>query len=135
MGLLGNNNIAGAWLKAWAWFTFKLDYYGNDGMPSKLSWCDFLIEGPGMKTGLFGQHKFHHYRRWMRGPLAEFLRDSVFVVESFPWRASDDVVPAVDTAAICFRNRSDVGWNCGDFFVDSSHRRHQAIWAINPGRT
>ena len=55
-------------------FTFKLDYYDKEGLPSKLAFFD-QIRKPLEHCGLLGLHKFLPYRHWFRNELASHIAD------------------------------------------------------------
>lgn len=55
-------------------FTFKLDYYHNDGMPGGLSRVDPIFDLVNACLPLLGKHKYLHYRSWFRKRLAPYLR-------------------------------------------------------------
>ncbi|MEZ5329503.1 MAG: asparagine synthase-related protein, partial [Verrucomicrobiales bacterium] len=72
MGYLGDRpNWRRVLGKTWAKLTFKLDYYGNDGMPCWLSTLDPLLDN----CGIIGRHKYLRYRRWFRSSLADYVRE------------------------------------------------------------
>lgn len=75
---LGHMNFAHrALLRLWSEFTFKLDYYYNDGMPGFFTSFDPLLRTMHNRELLFGQHKYLHYRQWFRRELADFTRDTL----------------------------------------------------------
>ena len=60
----------------------KLDYLYAEGLPHWLSPIDRLFERLGSTAGLFGWHKFLHYRRWFRRELAGYIADALNDVQS-----------------------------------------------------
>ncbi len=60
----------------------KLDYLYAEGLPHWLSPIDRLFDRFGSTVGLFGWHKFLHYRRWFRRELAGYIADAVDDVQS-----------------------------------------------------
>ncbi|HEU5397343.1 MAG TPA: asparagine synthase-related protein [Verrucomicrobiae bacterium] len=55
--------------------TFKLDYYNNEGLPDFLAPFDSVFQRVAGTIGVIGKHKFLHYRSWLRGRLAGYLRE------------------------------------------------------------
>jgi asparagine synthase (glutamine-hydrolysing) len=53
--------------------TFKLDYFYNEGMPHQLRGLDPLLQTFNSRRGIFGLHKFLHYRRWFQRELAPYV--------------------------------------------------------------
>jgi asparagine synthase (glutamine-hydrolysing) len=58
-------------------FTFKLDYYNNEGLPHWLSPLDPTFRILRSAVGILGLHKYLHYRSWFRKELADYLTDTV----------------------------------------------------------
>jgi asparagine synthase (glutamine-hydrolysing) len=54
--------------------TFKLDYFHNEGMPRQLRGLDLLLQTFDPQSGIFGLHKFLHYRKWFQRELAPYVR-------------------------------------------------------------
>jgi asparagine synthase (glutamine-hydrolysing) len=76
MGLAWQSSGLGRLFKrAFAKFTFKLDYLHNEGLPHWLSPLDPLFKRIGLSAGLLGQHKYLHYRSWFRKELAPYLQE------------------------------------------------------------
>jgi asparagine synthase (glutamine-hydrolysing) len=55
--------------------TFKMDYMQNEGLPDWLAPADPLFRGVTSALGIFGLHKFLHYRSWFRHELAPYASD------------------------------------------------------------
>jgi asparagine synthase (glutamine-hydrolysing) len=53
--------------------TFKLDYLNNEGWPHWLSPLDPLFTRVTSTLKIVGQHKYLHYRSWLRRELAEYV--------------------------------------------------------------
>jgi asparagine synthase (glutamine-hydrolysing) len=78
MGYLGKASGSSAVLRrVIAKVTFKLDYINNEGLPNVLSKLDPLFRHFTAGTGVFGHHKYLHYRSWFRKELATYVTDSL----------------------------------------------------------
>lgn len=76
MGLMGKNNRIGtAARRIFARFTFKLDYFYNEGLPHALSTLDPVLRKIGPQTGSIGLHKFLRYGSWFREELTDYVND------------------------------------------------------------
>jgi asparagine synthase (glutamine-hydrolysing) len=73
----GKTGTAAALRHAFSWATFKLDYLNNEGFPDWLMPLDPLLGCIGFGIGIFGLHKYLHYRTWFREKLAGYLHDAV----------------------------------------------------------
>jgi asparagine synthase (glutamine-hydrolysing) len=58
-------------------FTFKLDYYNNEGLPHWLSPFDPILGALGSGVGVLGLHKYLHYRSWFRKEMADYLSNTI----------------------------------------------------------
>jgi asparagine synthase (glutamine-hydrolysing) len=54
---------------------FKLDYIHNEGLPHWLSRLDPLFRRLNSRFGIFGVHKFLHYRSWFQCELAAYVNE------------------------------------------------------------
>jgi len=52
---------------------FKLDYYHNEGMPHWFCRFDGALHAIDCQVGIFGRHKFLHYRSWFRRELSAYV--------------------------------------------------------------
>jgi len=59
----------------WHRASFKFDYWCDEGMPHWLSTFDTRLARLGLRLWQPGLHKYLHYRKWLRGELAGYLRD------------------------------------------------------------
>jgi hypothetical protein len=71
--------------RLWKEATFKLDYISNEGLPHWLSPLDVLLDGLYARQQVLGYHKYLRYRRWFRGKLAGYVRDSVAAARQSPF--------------------------------------------------
>ena len=55
--------------------TFKLDYFGNEGLPQKLSLLNPAFRFTAATLGLAGMHKYLHYSQWFRKELRGYVRE------------------------------------------------------------
>ena len=60
----------------------KLDYLYAEGLPHWLSPIARVFDRFGSTVGLFGWHKFLHYRRWFRRELADYVANAVNDMQS-----------------------------------------------------
>lgn len=75
-GAGGNSGPASSWL--WRSFyeaAFKAEYYCGHGMPRWLSRWDRVLKHLNYEKLFLGRYKFHHFRRWFQGELADYVRE------------------------------------------------------------
>jgi asparagine synthase (glutamine-hydrolysing) len=58
-------------------FTFKAEYAYDYGMPQWLARFDHALAPLQLERLFLGRHKALHFRVWYRGPLAEYVRDTL----------------------------------------------------------
>jgi asparagine synthase (glutamine-hydrolysing) len=76
MGVLGNARGVSAVPRRIVSKAFcKLDYLYAEGLPHWLSPMDLFFDRFGSVVGLFGRHKFLHYRTWFRRELSGYVAD------------------------------------------------------------
>jgi asparagine synthase (glutamine-hydrolysing) len=63
---------------------FKLEYHTNEGLPNWLSNFDPFFRILNSIVGVFGRHKYLHYRRWLRNELAHYLNAAIDRASSRP---------------------------------------------------
>jgi asparagine synthase (glutamine-hydrolysing) len=75
----GGNNSGLKFLcrRAFAEFTFKTDYYNNEGLPRPLAPFDSAFKFVASKLKLTGLHKFLHYNDWFRHELSDYLQSAL----------------------------------------------------------
>jgi asparagine synthase (glutamine-hydrolysing) len=73
--VLGRSRLASRVRALHGRMTFKLDYWYNERMPSRLSVLDRYCSRLPPRYWPFGFHRYLSYRRWFRQPLAGYLRD------------------------------------------------------------
>jgi asparagine synthase (glutamine-hydrolysing) len=57
------------------WFTFKLEWYYNFGMPHWLAKLDHRFRTLHLERLFLGHHKIDHYRTWFRSKLSDYVRE------------------------------------------------------------
>ena len=85
MGLGERQGLKGLWRRLSAKTSFKLDYFSNEGFPSKLGLLDDVVNSLNSRQILFGHHKYLRYRSWLRKELAEYLRDALTACDQTPF--------------------------------------------------
>jgi asparagine synthase (glutamine-hydrolysing) len=74
MGELGKNRgLAASSRRIFSKITFKVDYLYNEGLPHWLPHLHPLLKCLNSRLGVFGVHKFLHYRSWFQGELAQYV--------------------------------------------------------------
>jgi asparagine synthase (glutamine-hydrolysing) len=63
---------------------FKFEYHTNEGLPNWLSTFDPFFKILNSAVGVFGRHKYLHYRRWLRNELAQYLNAAIDRASSRP---------------------------------------------------
>lgn len=66
----------------WSEFTFKLDYYNNEGLPRKLAAFNPMFREFMRTTNLAGLHKYLHYSQWFRRELNAFATERLAVARA-----------------------------------------------------
>jgi len=94
MGLMGRG-LAAAPRRVVSKAVCKLDYLYAEGLPNWLSPTARLFDRFGSTVGLFGWHKFLHYRSWFRRELAGYIADALNDAQSrrSPFWKSDFLEP------------------------------------------
>ncbi|MBV9390850.1 MAG: hypothetical protein JOY96_03055 [Verrucomicrobia bacterium] len=72
----GSNRASRLAARAFAEFTFKLDYYYSEGLPNWLTPADPILASL-QWFGLLGLHKYLLYRRWFRRELRGYMHEKV----------------------------------------------------------
>ena len=76
-GLLPASRLSSFFGSLWYRPTFKLDYWRNVELPKSLSAFDALVSGLPTSIPLVHEHRYLHYARWFRKPLAGYVREQI----------------------------------------------------------
>jgi asparagine synthase (glutamine-hydrolysing) len=76
-GLLPASTLSSFLGTLWYRPTFKLDYWRSVELPKPLSVFDAPISGLLARIPLIHEHRYLHYRRWFRKPLADYVREQL----------------------------------------------------------
>lgn len=58
-------------------FSARAEYAYDYGMPDRLVRIDTSLQRLHLERLFLGRHKFYHFRTWYRGPLADYVRDTL----------------------------------------------------------
>ncbi len=74
-GCLGTLSLLHPFKRGYFEFEFKMEYYSDYGMPQWVAGVANTLSRIQPERLFLGRHKFHHFRIWYRGPLANYVKE------------------------------------------------------------
>jgi asparagine synthase (glutamine-hydrolysing) len=95
LGYLGDaRGLARTFRRGYYQGLFKAEYWSSHGMPHWVARWSKRFPWASPERVFLGRHKYQHFRKWTRGELSEFMKESLMAEETMPdiligWRVAE----------------------------------------------